>query len=363
MNLSDFAAKWGKHQSSLKEFARIDPRVASITNDPTRVESTLATITWHTITLTSYFDSLVQEFMSDARADIDLRQLVMVVPHGASSAPDFSLVVLDEGYQGPPRSLRIEHGKFVRQDVEQGFRRWHSEIQSAMSRAQLSVADRRSYARMLRLITADFVQEVLLNRELRVILAERPPIQLASVPPAAWRVDTTSGGSTTPSSAGAVVIDDQGRTGVTAAYHAMAGHSTVSVNGVPGTIRSSDPISDSCFVEVPSIAQPFNATNGPLRGVSPRQNESVRFEGISSTGGSTVVRAWSPNLFTSVSSAQRSVYTDDDIIPGDSGAALLDQNDHILGMAHYTTGGPQTTAFSAWIWAESVFDAHKLTPA
>ena len=61
--------------------------------------------------------------------------------------------------------------------------------------------------------------------------------------------------------------------------------------------------------------------------------------------------------------SQLKVLTRADTNPGDSGAALLDSQDQVLGFAFYRTGLGAPIEFSAWIWAETVFNAHGLNVA
>jgi len=54
------------------------------------------------------------------------------------------------------------------------------------------------------------------------------------------------------------------------------------------------------------------------------------------------------------------VYTDPDTIPGDSGAALIDEDDHVVGFAVGRTAFGAPVEFSTWSWAEQVLTAHGL---
>jgi hypothetical protein len=55
------------------------------------------------------------------------------------------------------------------------------------------------------------------------------------------------------------------------------------------------------------------------------------------------------------------VYTNADTAPGDSGAALIDEeDDSILGFARRRSGFGSKVGYSSWVWAWQVYMAHKL---
>jgi hypothetical protein len=165
------------------------------------------------------------------------------------------------------------------------------------------------------------------------------------------------------STAGAAVVDGHGRMGVTVADHAVRGHEKVMVNGTLGSVISSDLISDSSFVEVDAVVgEPARGQKGPLSGLSPRQMEVAEFDGIRSGKTTTRIVGWDPTILTMESYIQTKIVTEPVTMPGDSGAALVDGEDHILGFAFYTTGLNAQPAHSGWIWAESVYRAHGLRP-
>jgi len=54
------------------------------------------------------------------------------------------------------------------------------------------------------------------------------------------------------------------------------------------------------------------------------------------------------------------VYTSADTAPGDSGAALINADDHIVGFAYRRSRYDAATQYSSWVWAEQVYMAHRL---
>jgi hypothetical protein len=194
------------------------------------------------------------------------------------------------------------------------------------------------------------------------LIVTKPPRKLFThCPNPAWEVSSPNAPGES-STAGVLARNNAGKEGVTVSNHAIKGAAQVTVNGWPGTVLSSDAISDSCFVEVPGMAVPAVRTvKGFLKDVTPRQYETVHFDGFKSGTRSTTVTAWSPDLVYVRPYSQLKVLTQPDTNPGDSGAALIDSTDHIIGFAFYRTGFGEIPEYSAWIWAHSVFEAHKLT--
>ena len=175
---------------------------------------------------------------------------------------------------------------------------------------------------------------------------------------------STVGGTAQISTVGAVAQDAAGRVGVTAALHAVAAAASgvTQVGGVVGTIVSQDQMSDSCFVAVPNLpVGGTRGTRGPLTGRLPRGLEPVDFEGVSSGHISTVVDSWSHHLPFVARHVQGLVYSKPVTAPGDSGAALVDDDGNIVGFCAFRSGFGQTPEFAAWVWADSVFKAHGLS--
>jgi len=180
--------------------------------------------------------------------------------------------------------------------------------------------------------------------------------ELTSVP--SPRVPVSASAST--STAGARVQDALHRVGVTAAEHAIPSGSAVMVGGIPGTVLSRDTLTDSCFIHVPGIA-PLTSrpSRGPLR-LAPRQNDLVTFEGVATPRGSTRVVAWNFELPYIDPNLQQTVRTDQVTSQMDSGAALLDGSDYIVGFAHSRSSPSAPQRYSSWIWADAVFHKHHL---
>jgi hypothetical protein len=163
------------------------------------------------------------------------------------------------------------------------------------------------------------------------------------------------------STAGAYVQDEMHRVGVTAAAHALAPYTPITVDGQPGDVVSRDALTDSCFVHVPGLVTRPNPSHGPLR-LAPRQHDPVTFEGAVTQSGRGQVVAWNYELPAIDPNLQQTVRTDQVTSQGDSGAALLDSSGYIVGFAHSRSGMSSGPTYSSWIWAAAVFQRHGLTP-
>lgn len=174
---------------------------------------------------------------------------------------------------------------------------------------------------------------------------------------------------------GVFASDGHGNIGVTTAYHALSragkcGRGTRwTVGSATSVVRSLDPISDSCFLALPDAdtraLDPFALR--PRKGFIgfgdlPGPGEPLTFEGITSGVRSTrALPVVDPAVSFPSPGIQVRVYTTADTSPGDSGAALVDSRDRVVGFSAART--PPSAAFecSIWIHAASVLRAHGIT--
>jgi hypothetical protein len=172
------------------------------------------------------------------------------------------------------------------------------------------------------------------------------------------------------STAGVVARNQAGQNGVTMAYHALKIHGVrgcvgqpVKMDGQAGRVLTIDEISDSAFVAldkgiagIPS--RPFkNVRRRPVPGLG----ENANFVGLASGTKSTVITSAPPTLLISHPGLQRQILTNPDTLPSDSGCALIDDTDQLVGFCFGGSGTDSPMVFSIWIWADSVFEAHRLT--
>ena len=88
---------------------------------------------------------------------------------------------------------------------------------------------------------------------------------------------------------------------------------------------------------------------GPMIGLVPRFNETVTFDGIQGKR-ETVVLAHTFELPWWHKGCQSRVFTRPDTLPGDSGTALLDDQDRIVGFAHGLSSHNIAVLYSDFIW-------------
>jgi hypothetical protein len=186
----------------------------------------------------------------------------------------------------------------------------------------------------------------------RTAAVRTPPCAVSAVP--------SIGAEELVSTAGVFAVNQAGQRGVTAALHAIGAATHVTVDGTLCPVLTRDVMTDSCFIEYAWSGENIWGDRGPLRGLIPGQYSSAQFEGLQSGRTTTFVTAWSPDLIAPVPGSQVKIFTKVATAPGDSGAALIDREDRVIGFSFWRTGFGAVAEFSAWIWAESVFDAHQL---
>jgi hypothetical protein len=176
-------------------------------------------------------------------------------------------------------------------------------------------------------------------------------------------------GETFKSLAGIYTKNSQGIFGVTICLHCFpnlyveVGKTKVNINGIIGTVISVHNISDSCFVQLDASEAQITdllSANGPLQGTTPREFEKCYFMNKEGDKTNTNVIGWSPDIMYFDPYNQVKVLTNPITNPGDSGSALIDSSENILGFSFYRTEINAVKEFSAWIWAASVFKAHNL---
>src|SRR5262249_55593510 len=134
----------------------------------------------------------------------------------------------------------------------------------------------------------------------------------------------------------------------------------ITVGGTQATYVVGDLQTDCCFLEVPYVSANAKTSHGPLK-VAPRSNEIVNYNGCVSSGQARVV-AFNYELPYLDPNLQQPVRTNQVTSQGDSGAALVDANDHILGFAHSRSAQNAPFAYSSWIWADAAYQTLGLTP-
>lgn len=161
-------------------------------------------------------------------------------------------------------------------------------------------------------------------------------------------------GKTHNSSVGIFCSDINGEPGVTAALHGTGPTGTkVTLGGLPAEVKRHSEIQDLVFIPLPQgYAVPAfrRGTAGPRRNGEPARNDPVSFEGCTNQT-STVVSATSSGLLWIDPLSQSKVETPAVVDRGDSGCALVDSQDQILGFAFRRTKYDAPIQWAEWIWA------------
>ena len=309
----------------------------------------LATVFWDACVRDQRFPTILRRAGASERACSE-GQLV-VVRHAGGTRHD--LLVLDPGFT-------LSHPRATRLDFTPSFDRpatasplWRELIHTA-AEPWLSVDDR---------LVERAVVEVGEAMEFGVIVAAPPRALLTHCPSPAWGVGSTDS-AVAAATAGAVVVRQDGSVAVTTALHAVKGVASVTVGGRRGRIVSAHEPTDSCLIALDDLPvdDARRGMAGVLQGVSPRQNEHAGFDGIGSGTKGTTVTAWDLSILAVQNYIGSKVYTSPDTVPGDSGAALIDSADQIMGFAVYRSAFGEPIEYSAWVWADQVFGAHAVRP-
>ena len=174
---------------------------------------------------------------------------------------------------------------------------------------------------------------------------------------------TISGNPNAVATAGVIGADEAGRTLVITARHAVTAASAkatrILIGGAVAIVVGCDELTDSCLLSVTHPAGAGAGRAGLLR-FAPAEHRPATFDGAASGHKETRIRGYDLSVLDPSPYLSSKVYTDPDTVPGDSGTALIDSEDHIIGFAVSRTAFGAPLEFSTWSWAEQVLAAHGL---
>lgn len=322
-------------------------RIAELCGSDAVAAPLMATMFWEACVADRRFADVLRQAGASERALPEGQ--VLVVRHGGDTRHD--LLVLDPGFaHRQPRATRLTFF-----DVSAGT--------SPSWRARSIQGSSGPWASLDEAMVDRALTEVGAASEFGVIVAAPPRVLLTHCPSApAWDVSTAVDSAV--ATAGAVVVTKDGTVAVTTALHAIKGATFVTVGGKPGRIHSVHEPTDSCLIAIdpPRVDGVHRGRAGALRGMSPRQYDHAEFDGAASGAKATTVTAWDLSILAVQNYVGSKVYTNPDTVPGDSGAALIDSADHIIGFAVYRSAFGEPIEYSAWVWADQVFGAHAVEP-
>jgi hypothetical protein len=321
-------------------------------------EQALASLFWWCYVRTGKF--------LDSRGIGDLRdQRQIIVSHDGGTR--YSLLLLSPNVHGPFGSLvaPIEFGfppqsPGLRDIALAGGDRLHA----MLVHAGIQVDQRSAVLAVSELATRDYFSLVVAPPPGETLTAAPPaPGAMRFVAPAPALPVTISSSPRVVATAGVVGADATGRVLAVTARHAVikavANGSEIRVGGaVAGTVTCHE-VTDSCVLSVSCDALTGIGRSG-LLGFPPGEHRVAAFNGAASGRKETRIRGYDLSVLDPSPYLGSKVYTDPDTIPGDSGSALIDGDDHVAGFAVSRTALGAPLEFSTWSWAQQVLAAHGL---
>jgi hypothetical protein len=306
-------------------------------------EPFLASMFWSQLIRSSFYVGLARRFGASGNAHL------LVVSHANTTRYD--LLLFDGEYGGEPQGELIANASSAIRSVPLDSQMIRRVLRRSGSPSDLGPE-----------LISDSVNELAANREFGIVIAQAPPlVSTFSVSPA---LAVKDGKQESVATIGAMVTRSSGRTVATTANHAVESQvGRLTVDDRPLTILGRHPASDSCLLAVPSDSVGDRrrlGLAGPLRGIPPTLYNAAKFDGATSGFISTVVMAFDLSILDPQMDEISRVYTAPNTAPGDSGAALIDIEDHIIGFAHRRSRYDASFRFSTWVWAEQVCIAHGL---
>lgn len=306
-------------------------------------EPFLASLFWSQFIQTSLFRQTTARFAASSNASL------IVVGHADGTRYD--LLLLDSAYRGEPQaedfrhtSLEINDGRLDPGMVKRVLRRAGNPDNLAPEQVSESV------------------NELAENRKFGLVIAQAPEeLPTFSLSPA---LALKNGKQESVATIGVISIRESGRVVATTADHAVADRTQLlTVDGRRMSVIGRHAGSDSCLLAIPEESinnLRWVGLEGPLRGVPPTTYSEASFDGATSGLTKTTVMGFDLSVIDPYPNEMSKIYTEPHTSPGDSGAALVDSSDHIIGFSYRRSSYDAKLKFSAWVWAEQVCIAHGL---
>jgi hypothetical protein len=323
-------------------------QVTQAISDIASPESLLAGIFWWRFTRTEHFTEVAHRLgASDWTKHV-------IVSHAEASR--FDLLLLDSYYYNEPTGMSIEMNAAV--DAMQPRDEDLAMIERLLSRS--GAANFVSPTQV-----ANTGRELAQSREFGVAIVTEPrELETCSFSPG---VAIKGPQQKAVATVGVLLPTPGGDHVATTANHAVPdGAAELKLQGRDLKVMQRHSESDSCLLQVKGslgLGRKQLGLRGPLRGFPPTAPARATFHGASSEKiQGTKVTAFELSIVDPQLDEMSRIYTDPDTAPGDSGAALIDHEDRIIGFAHRRSRYDAVPQFSAWIWAELVYMAHDLFP-
>jgi hypothetical protein len=345
------------------DLSSVGPETARIRDDvgdPAMASPLIANVCWLTFVRTVTFTDLLREARLSPEDAQSWRAYVIRHPIFAGE-PRHDLIVFGDNYSREA-PYTIDSLPLSSELIENGFLQLLRELRPHVE------AHRDSY---LRRFEVETVHEAFQAQKFGMIVTRQPDLLATGLPPTHWQVKRAPE-LTDFSTAGIVARNGDGALGVTAALHPLWDTDTgilrtsIEVAGVPSFIRSIHRNSDSAFAELrrpiprsldlPAARQIRTQHPGSV----PRNEDDVSFDGSASDYTNTFVVGWSVDLPLRSATREQNILTDARTAPGDSGSALVTEEDRLLGFSASRTAFDQVPEFSIWRSAEYVLNVHEL---
>jgi hypothetical protein len=261
-----------------------------------------------------------------------------------------------------PRVTNVRDSSLVSADVNLPFQTLYRQLETA---ADSDGDDPESVVlrQILRGGPAALAETFLIARP-EIVLTRKPRMIPLCVVAPHLRVES----GTKISTAGILVRDVRGDRGITAAFHATGPIGTrVVINGRHGTVKAQSEVQDLVFVagdfEDPARDQiKLCGTKGVLEDREPAKADRVRFDGATNQDRWTRIFSTDTGLLRARPTIMLKLQTEPDTDAGDSGCALIDRDDRVLGFAFERTAYDDYPQFTDWIWAANALRALGLVP-
>ena len=327
----------------------------------TDVEPVIAAVYWSAVLRSRRFtaallDTGAQPFDIGERDTLFERRRTrtIVVAHAEGSRHDLVVLSSDVPQSSDPRIVRpsLPH----RNELIEGGRR--SEPPPGFLR----------YAQ-----DEDIPPEVLYDA-MREFDARRNPLALVTAMPrfertgasAALAVRCAMGGMGT---VGVAATDILGRVVLTTAGHVIADGDVLQVHGMTVSVLERSDAVDTATLSHPQgprglhVSPRLGAPAVAVRGRRdvPGYGTRVAFDGARSGPLTTTVSGVDPGVTAGLRHTATHVYTPPVTAGGDSGAALLDSHNRVMGFCSERTAADEELEMSTWVWADQVLAVMGLT--
>jgi hypothetical protein len=310
-------------------------------------DGTVATVAWHILRDTQAYQSLVKR-LGATPAIWRLGDFVVTALTEANVSR-FVLLALDPTLP-PSHAPRAAEVEFAQAALDRAYERW----------AQRMLRQGSYGAALVDATKPEIVIEFARAQGLQLVVGAMP-LELeytAERPTPPFAVEDAAGAQDV--SMGVYSDSKQHGPGLTSAAHGITIGGNYSlfdagilIDSVQGIVTNS--VLDAAFLRLskaPRIPSPVGRSF--LSGVTPNVQLQHEFHGAQSGLTQATVSGWVDDLLTIEPWLQNRVFTQRILQQRDSGSALIDANDRVIGFAFYNSSTFANPTLSAWIWADSV---------